>query len=1003
MKTTFAIILLLLFSASFFLFWKTPPDTPLEGPSLIQTPTSPREGKSLRADGKHTETPGSRKTLSGKKGGDVQGDPEYQAALIGLRGRVLWKSSRKPVAGIKIKVYEFRSSFSIQDWNGNYPDLLESFEPKQIATTDRKGRFVLNGLERSEVFILLIGPGTDKRAFRIVNASPDPGKASDLGDILLQDRGALEGSVLGPNQRPVSGAMVYALDIPRIAFDFGLAGYEPEGLLVNQNPSGGFAIKLPAFTKKLVKELSFGIARTGDDGKFQIKGLPKGLTPILFIAKDLVRTVKTTRIRPGETRDLGTITLKKGHRFSGKVLDSKGEPLPGILVSISPKTPMMFRLGLGREPKATDANGSFEFNGLGRGQHYILTKRREDLPWKLHGPYRQGDKVEIRVERTFTRKIFVKTPGGKPVTQAAFRLFLDLNEDLLQSLFDGELNIQKHLQKGGEPGTWLLHDLPKRDYSLHVSAKGFAPSKVRIPMGKEWTSKPVLCRLSPGASVSVRVRSKAGKPISSARVFFRRGEGNRVILLGRTGRNGVLKTPTIPMIKGALIGEHPRFALGRTPIPAPAPGANYIIVLPNPGKLVGRIFDSTSPEKKIYTLFLEPTLDTWRLFGGLLPTGPTISKIDGTFSLGGLQPGTYRIRPSYKPGTIETFSQAAHFDRADLLSSFQPIKVLVPEGGVAQVFLDLAQNNGKKKQTAGIFGFVRVNGKSRSGMEVALWGRSTQDRKEVALWGKSTQQTVTKTDGSFRFSRLPKDHYEVLLIDKTDGITDKILGTKFITLKEGEEKELNFDIYLGLLEVQILDPKGHPIDGAQITLEPMGKRSSTITVHTDDQGRIHEKVPFGKWRIQLDRKEREQGGFSLAEKVIEVGSPRPVRFTIRAIPDLVIQGTIRLDYSKVHPDWIEQVQKDFPNKAWFEIGDRWWQVPLKPGGAPSPLDGKKHPTGDYSVTAYGYRTSWSAKVKITPENHLSLDIVLTPSKKFTLPKKPQGKETSSEKKAGKRE
>jgi len=804
----------------------------------------------------------------------------------------------------------------------------------------------------------------------MVDRSAEAGKTADLGDILLQDRGALKGVVLGPDNKPISGAKVYALDIPRVAFDFGLSGYEPEGLLVNQNSRWGFAAPLPVFVKKLEEKLPFGITKTSPDGSFSLKGLRKGLTSVLIVAKDLVRTIKTTTIRPGKTRDLGIITLREGQKLFGKVLDAEGKPLAGVLVSISPKTPIP--ISFGRKPKRTDPKGFFEFKGLGRGQHFILTKLNKDLPWKLDGPFRPGDKIEIRTEPTFARKVIVQTKGGEPVASPSFRLFLDLGGDVPPELFDMELKAAKHLKKGKSLGTWLLQGLPKGNYSLRVSAKPFAPAKVRVAMGKDWTSKPVLCRLLPGTSVSAIVQNRSGKPLPSARVYFRPTNRRGTILLGRTGRDGVLRIPLLPMNKGILIGRHPRYALGHTEIPIPVKGATYRIVLPKPGGVEGRILDSASPLKKRYTLFLDPRWKTRKPFGDLLLPRFTVSQLDGRFRIGGLQPGEYRLMPFVDIGKIASISQAMNLQREAFLLSRKRTKVLVPEGGIAQVTLDLAQT-GTKKGTGRIHGFVRVDGRSGAGMEVALWGSATQRVKASA-------------NGSYQFSDLPKGHFRVMLIDGRNGIGETAIATRSVQLKDGEQKEVNFDIQLGTLEVQILDPKGRPYDGAQIILASKGINGSWITVHTNDQGRFRQRVPLGKWTLQLGWNEKKRAGFTLGEKTVEVRSPAPVRLTVRGIEDLVVQGTIRLDYSKVDQDWIEHARKRPPTKAYFQSNGSWWQISLKPDGGPSPLDGKKHPPGDYTVVAFGKGVSWRGKVKISPDHHLGLDIVLQPSKNFTLPK-----------------
>jgi hypothetical protein len=961
---------------SFFLFREKPSEPPLKGPELIQTPLDKENESGLETRREDQEPSLKRETLPSKVEEEEKDpvDESYKAALTGLKGRILWESNRKPVVGIKVEVFELGSGFTSKDWNGRYPSFLSSFEPKTTATTDKDGSFVLNGLERNEFLGLLIGAGTDKRAFRMVDRTPAPGEIQELDDILLQGRGSLKGIVFGPNQKPLRGVKVYALDIPRVAFDFGLSGYDPKGLLVSQNSYRSFATFLPPFIKKLEKKLPFGISKTGPDGSFHIKGLRKGQTSILIVAPDLERTIKTTTIRPGKERDLGRIQMREGNGLSGQIHDGEGKPLGGVMVSVTPKSPVS--ISFGRKPKKTDPQGAFGFKGLGRGQHFVLTRFSEDLPWKLHGPFRPGDKIEIRREKGLSRKILVQSKSGVPLSTAKFDLKLNIGGDVPPELFDTGLRTKQHLKKTEEPGSWILHDLPPGRYSLQVSAKGFAPFKTSFQLGKKGESRPILCKLLPGVSVSILAQDRSGRLVSSARIYFReRSRSN--ILLGRTGMDGTLKIPMVPRGRGTFIARHPRFALGTTQVALPVNGATYRVILPSSGGIQGRIFNSTSPEKKAYTLFIEPSWATRKNLGDLLLPRFTVSNIDGRFSIKGLQPGEYRVMPFIDVGKLSSISDTFRAQRQVYLLSRKRITVIVPEGGYAQVSLDLGLK-GERSGSGKIYGFVRIDGKAASGTE-------------IVIEGTTTQRTTTKANGSFQFSNLPKGRFQVVVLDKEARYRNNALTSKRITLKDGEPKGLDFDIHLGSIEGLILDPQGKPYDRSQLILRTKGKNPSWISVFTDDQGRFQRKVHFGKWSIGLGWDEQRKAGFSLPEKKVEVNSSQPVKVRIQGIENLSIQGTIVLDFSKVHPDWIDFARKSYPRQAYFQGKNAWWQIPLKKDGSPSPLGQKKHPLGEFKVLAYGGGGSWRTKIKITSENHLTLRIVLEPPKLFTLPKKKRKK------------
>ena len=973
MKATLALVFIAtVLLGSIFLFGGGSKKKAITDPGLIKGTLELEEKNSLETKRKTENENINRKTLSeGKnKAGDIPVDSSYAASLTGLRGRILWESSKKPVVGVKVEAFELGTGFSTRSWNGEFPGFLSSFEPKVSVTTDKEGRFHLKGLERDEFFGLLIGAGTDKRAFRMVDRTAAPGETEELDDILLKDRGSLRGIVLGPNQKPLKGAKIYALDIPRIAFDFGLSGYDPDGLMVSQSSGRSFVTPLPPFIKKLEKKLPFGMTKTAEDGSFHIGGLRKGQTSILIISPNLVRTVKTTTIRPGKTRDLGRIILKEGEQIRGRVLDEQGKPSAQVLVSVTPKSPIS--TGFGRKPKLTDPNGTFQFKGLERGQHYVLVRWSEDFPWTLHGPYRPGDKIEIRSKTLFSKSVIVQGNHGALIPSAEFHLAQDFGEDFPPELFQPNLPTKNHLKKTEKPGVWTLYGLPAGRYTLRISAKGFAPFKARFIMGKKERSKKLICKLQKGVSITALILNRSGRPVSSARVYFRNYSTWGFILLGRTGKTGTLRIPIVPQAQGTMIGRHPRYALGATSIPLPVDGSTYKIILPNPGRIQGRIFDSTSTDKKSYTLFIEPGWTTRKVFRDLLLPRFTVTQLDGRFDIGGLQPGEYRIMPFINIGKITSIADAYTLGQQGRILFRKRTKVMVPEGGTVRTAIDLGKKNGKKG-TGQISGFVRVDGKTSAG-------------RTLMLWGNARRIAATKTDGSYTFSNLPAGRFNIVVQEKNGSFQEQAIANKSITLKNNEQKILNFDITLGVIEAQILDPKGNPLERVQLSLRASGKDPGWVSVFTDAEGKFRRRVHYGEWSIGLGWKERK-ATFSLPQTIIKVQSKRPVKVRIQAIESPSLHGSITLDFSKIHPDWREEARNSPPTQAYFQGKVHYWSIQLKKNGSRTPLEGQKHPYGKYRVFAYGGGGTWRGEVQITPENHAALNILLSPPKIFTIGKK----------------
>ena len=75
------------------------------------------------------------------------------------------------------------------------------------------------------------------------------------------------------------------------------------------------------------------LAFRGERGEFRLDRLPARVQVLQIMGPDfkLHRTGEVP-VRPGEVRDMGTITVQRGRTVSGQVLDSQGAPVSGALV-----------------------------------------------------------------------------------------------------------------------------------------------------------------------------------------------------------------------------------------------------------------------------------------------------------------------------------------------------------------------------------------------------------------------------------------------------------------------------------------------------------------------------------------------------------------------------------------------------------------------------------------------------------------------------------------------
>jgi len=71
------------------------------------------------------------------------------------------------------------------------------------------------------------------------------------------------------------------------------------------------------------------------DGKFELKELDPGTYDVTFRGPEFAVTIKRDiKVEAGKTVDMGTVTVYRGRKISGRVLDGKGKPVAGAKVKV---------------------------------------------------------------------------------------------------------------------------------------------------------------------------------------------------------------------------------------------------------------------------------------------------------------------------------------------------------------------------------------------------------------------------------------------------------------------------------------------------------------------------------------------------------------------------------------------------------------------------------------------------------------------------------------------
>jgi hypothetical protein len=221
----------------------------------------------------------------------------------------------------------------------------------------------------------------------------DPVKAAEWTLTLARDDVPIRGRLLGPDGRPIAGAVVRltGLDVPwKRDLNAHLEKQRsPYALFLSIDYDQ--SLEMPDVLPGVMSEVV-----TDNDGRFRFEGLGRERLARLSIRgpgvaeKSIVvmtREAADLHVRPlGATEDLVTyganfsLTLERGRTVTGLVRDkASGAPLADVWVSrgISAIT----ALETGRHPYATDARGRFAFEGLSadlKELHYAEMRAPDD-------------------------------------------------------------------------------------------------------------------------------------------------------------------------------------------------------------------------------------------------------------------------------------------------------------------------------------------------------------------------------------------------------------------------------------------------------------------------------------------------------------------------------------------------------------------------------------------------------------------------------------------------
>jgi len=289
--------------------------------------------------------------------------------------------------------------------------------------------------------------------------------------------------------------------------------------------------------------------------------------------------------------DLGTLTLVRGVRIEGRVIDPEGLPLAGARVE--PRVDRRRRLApavTGVEPVATDASGRFSIADLVAGAVRDLTFRADGyLPRTMRAVRAPTEPLlEVVLRPAASVRGRVMDGDGRPIEAA--KVSIDRSDDLpgvaqaeaagpggsANAVTDAE---GRYVLEGLSAGSFEI-----RAWSPRHRASPWTP--VAVASGAAMDLPDLV--LLPGETLAGRVTTVGGEPVAEVRVIA----GPRAT---RTGDDGAYRLEGLDPGTQTLLFRHPRYPAQQREVEIHA-GDNRLDVAFEPGQTVaGRVLAGGRP------------------------------------------------------------------------------------------------------------------------------------------------------------------------------------------------------------------------------------------------------------------------------------------------------------------------------------------------------------------------------------------------------------------------
>lgn len=379
------------------------------------------------------------------------------------------------------------------------------------ARTSADGLFQASGLQAGASYLVTAHhPGFAPASAPVT--LPKPGSlVPDLRLVLGRGKTAF-GRVVDEGGRPVAGARVELLS--------GTAGR-----VVASDRSAGGDVPLEA--------------RTGADGKFELRHLPGSWFRLRIEAGGFLALERDGMQLPAGTAraDFGRFVLQRGAAFRGWTGDPDGAPLAGAEVWILPAEVRDWADLYAQGPAAvTGPDGTFAVPDLSPEDSFGLDICRAGyLPLSVTVREISGEPFRAVLRPAARISGRVIDQGGAPVPSARIESWLSGDEPSRSESIRPCRSGSGSARSDGD-GRFRFDALPPGWWNLRATApghRGATRGRLHVPAGGSLDGVEIV--LSPGAFISGRVFTSGGEPAPGAQVSALSEEGTLQTLAGGDG------------------------------------------------------------------------------------------------------------------------------------------------------------------------------------------------------------------------------------------------------------------------------------------------------------------------------------------------------------------------------------------------------------------------------------------------------------------------------------